>query len=59
MSLPARSIRTWEQLQQKFLDKYYPTAKISLLKRELVAPKQGGESLYEHYEWIRELEASC
>ncbi|CAM8937395.1 unnamed protein product [Rhodiola kirilowii] len=27
LSLPSGSIRTWDQMQKKFLDKYYPTAK--------------------------------
>ena len=60
MSLPSRSINTWNQLCAKLLDKFYPAAKISMLRRELAAPKQGvRETLYEYLERFKDLEANC
>lgn len=60
MSLPTISISTWDQLKHKFLDKFYPAAKIVILRRELAAPKQGvGETFYEYYKRFKELEVNC
>ncbi|CAM8934545.1 unnamed protein product [Rhodiola kirilowii] len=33
--LPSRNIRTWDQMQKKFLDKYYPAAKAGHVCRQL------------------------
>ncbi|CAM8947895.1 unnamed protein product [Rhodiola kirilowii] len=35
LSLPSGSIRTWDQMQKKFLDKYYPAAKVGHVRRQL------------------------
>ena len=60
LSLPSGSIRSWEQMQRKFLDKYYPPAKAAQLRRELQTIRQGpNEAIYEYLERFNALEQSC
>ncbi|CAM8951084.1 unnamed protein product [Rhodiola kirilowii] len=35
LSLPSGSIRTWPQMQKKFLDKYYPAGRAMQVRRQL------------------------
>ncbi|CAM8923449.1 unnamed protein product [Rhodiola kirilowii] len=48
LSLPSGSIRTWDQMQKKFLDKYYPAARAGQVRRLLQDMRQGpNESMYD------------
>ncbi|CAM8886620.1 unnamed protein product [Rhodiola kirilowii] len=60
LSLPSGSIRTWDQMQKKFLDKYYPAAKARQVCRQLQDMRQGpNESMYDYLEKFNALEQSC
>ncbi|CAM8890166.1 unnamed protein product [Rhodiola kirilowii] len=41
LSLPSGSIRTWAQMQKKFLNKYYPATRAMQVRRQLQDIKQG------------------
>ncbi|CAM8877436.1 unnamed protein product [Rhodiola kirilowii] len=41
LSLPPGSIRTWDQMQNKFLEKYYPAAKAGQVRKQLQDLRQG------------------
>ncbi|CAM8953820.1 unnamed protein product [Rhodiola kirilowii] len=60
MSLPSGSITSWEQLQRKFMDKYYCHSKAAQTRKELSMIKQGrGETLFDYLERFRQLKESC
>ncbi|CAM8941136.1 unnamed protein product [Rhodiola kirilowii] len=60
MSLPSGSITTWDQLQRKFMDKYYCHSKAAQARKELSMMRQGrGETLFDYLERFRLLEESC
>ncbi|CAM8940724.1 unnamed protein product [Rhodiola kirilowii] len=60
LSFPSGSIRTWGQMQKKFLDKYYPAGRAMQVRRQLQEIKQGAnESMYEYLEKFNRLERSC
>ncbi|CAM8953230.1 unnamed protein product [Rhodiola kirilowii] len=60
LSLPSGSIRTWGQMQKKFLDKYYPAGRAIQVRRQLQEIKQGAnESMYDYLEKFNRLERSC
>ncbi|CAM8996318.1 unnamed protein product [Rhodiola kirilowii] len=60
LSLPSGSIRTWGQMQKKFLDKYYPAGRAIQVRRQLQEIKQGtNESMYDYLEKFNRLERSC
>ncbi|CAM8934643.1 unnamed protein product [Rhodiola kirilowii] len=60
LSLPSRSIRTWAQMQKKFLDKYYPAGRAMQVRRQLQDIKQGpNETMYDYLEKFNRLERSC
>ncbi|XP_071923099.1 uncharacterized protein [Coffea arabica] len=49
--LPQGNITTCEQLQKKFLEKYFPASRAASLRKEICGIKQHpGESLYEYWE---------
>ncbi|CAM8951250.1 unnamed protein product [Rhodiola kirilowii] len=51
LSLPPGSIGTWDQMQKKFLAKYYPAAKAMQVRRQLQDMRQGpDESMYDYLE---------
>ncbi|CAA0809015.1 Unknown protein, partial [Striga hermonthica] len=54
------SIKTWEELNQKFLLKYFPPSKSMQLKSEITQFKQqDSEPLYEAWDRFRELLRRC
>ncbi|CAM9000064.1 unnamed protein product [Rhodiola kirilowii] len=60
LSLPSGSIRTWAQMQNKFLDKYYPAGWAMQVRRQLQDIKQGpNETMYDYLEKFNRLERSC
>ncbi|CAM8965588.1 unnamed protein product [Rhodiola kirilowii] len=60
LSLPSGSIRTWAQMQKKFLDKYYPAGWAMQVRRQLQDIKQGpNETMYDYLEKFNHLERSC
>ncbi|CAM8993900.1 unnamed protein product [Rhodiola kirilowii] len=60
LSLPSGSIRTWDQMQKKFLDKYYPAGRAMQVRRQLQDIKQGpNETMYDYLEKFNRLERSC
>ncbi|CAM8877476.1 unnamed protein product [Rhodiola kirilowii] len=60
LSLPSGSIRTWAQMQNKFLDKYYPAGREMQVRRQLQDIKQGpNETMYDYLEKFNRLERSC
>ncbi|CAM8957019.1 unnamed protein product [Rhodiola kirilowii] len=60
LSLPSGSIRTWAQMQSKFLDKYYPVGRAMQGRRQLQDIKQGpNESMFDYLEKFNRLEQSC
>ncbi|CAM8998249.1 unnamed protein product [Rhodiola kirilowii] len=60
LSLPSGSIRTWAQMQKKFLDKYYPARRAMQVRKQLQEIKQGpNETMYDYLEKFNQLERSC
>ncbi|CAM8910482.1 unnamed protein product [Rhodiola kirilowii] len=60
LSLPSGSIRTWAQMQKKFLDKYYPAGRAMQVRRQLQDIRQGpNETVYDYLEKFNRLERSC
>ena len=59
-SLPVNSITTWNQLVEKFLNKYFSPAKTECLIKEIQNFQQFDmESLYEAYERFKDLLRKC
>ncbi|CAM8943828.1 unnamed protein product [Rhodiola kirilowii] len=57
LSLPSGSIQTWNQMQRKFMDKYYPAGKAMQVRRQLQEIMQGpNESMYDYLEKVNRLE---
>ncbi|CAM8910865.1 unnamed protein product [Rhodiola kirilowii] len=60
MSLPSGSITSWDQLQRKFMDKYYSHSKAAQMRKELSMLRQGrGETLFDYLARFRQLEENC
>ncbi|CAM8966615.1 unnamed protein product [Rhodiola kirilowii] len=60
LSLPSGSIRTWAQMQRKFLDKYYPAGRAMQVRRQLQDIKQGpNETMYDYLKKFNHMERSC
>ncbi|CAM8920220.1 unnamed protein product [Rhodiola kirilowii] len=60
LSLPSGSIRTWAQMQKKFMDKYYSVGWAMQVRRQLQDIKQGpNETMYDYLEKFNHLERSC
>ncbi|XP_057770944.1 uncharacterized protein LOC130990733 [Salvia miltiorrhiza] len=58
--LPERSIRTWQELQSKFLEKYFPAARIQNLRTRISNIKMGwAEVLYEYWGRFKQMLAKC
>ncbi|GMJ16126.1 hypothetical protein HRI_005281800 [Hibiscus trionum] len=58
--LPPNSINTWGDLSRVFLDRYFPAAKATELRRNILSiQKMHDESLYEYWERFKKLCASC
>ncbi|CAM8886754.1 unnamed protein product [Rhodiola kirilowii] len=59
LSLPSGSIRTWAQMQKKFVEKYYPAGRAMQVRRQLQEIRQGpNETMYEYLEKFNHLERS-
>ncbi|CAM8991217.1 unnamed protein product [Rhodiola kirilowii] len=57
LSLPPSSIGTWDQMQKKFLTKYYPAARAMKVRRQLQDIRHGpNESMYDYLEKFNALE---
>ncbi|CAM8932014.1 unnamed protein product [Rhodiola kirilowii] len=60
LSLPSGSIYTWDEMQRKFLNKYYPVGRAMQLRRQLKELRQGpNETMYEYVDKFNALEKSC
>ncbi|CAM8979322.1 unnamed protein product [Rhodiola kirilowii] len=60
LSLPSGSIQTWDQMQRKFLNKYYPVGRAMQVRRQLQDLRQGpNETMYAYVEKFNALEQSC
>ncbi|CAM8975183.1 unnamed protein product [Rhodiola kirilowii] len=60
LSLPSDSIQTWDQMQKKFLKKYYPAGRAMQVRKQLQDLRQGpNESMYDYLEKFNHLEQSC
>ncbi|XP_039140472.1 uncharacterized protein LOC120277685 [Dioscorea cayenensis subsp. rotundata] len=59
-SLPEGFIKTWDQLLQVFLSKYFPPSKTTQLQNQITGFYQkDGESLYEAWDRFKELMRLC
>jgi hypothetical protein len=60
LSLPTGTIQTWDELELKFLEKYFPMAKYLDKKQEISNFRQGeSESLYDAWERFNLLLKRC
>ncbi|XP_057803312.1 uncharacterized protein LOC131018615 [Salvia miltiorrhiza] len=58
--LPESSITTWQQLQQKFLERYFPVSRIQSLRTRISNIKMGdGEILYDYWGRFKQMLAKC
>ncbi|KAJ0577076.1 putative retrotransposon gag domain-containing protein [Helianthus annuus] len=58
--LPPGSVNTWNDLAKKFLDKYFPEVKASILRKEIIGIKQAKrEALHTYWERFKKLCARC
>ena len=59
-SLKSQSIKTWDELEQKFLDQYFPPRKTTYLRSQILNFKQlDGEKLYQAWERYSSLLQLC
>ena len=59
-SLPTGSITTWEQMEQCFLEKYFPPSKTARLRNEITSfAQRDGESLYDAWDRYKGLLQMC
>ncbi|KAI3505831.1 hypothetical protein L1887_28117 [Cichorium endivia] len=59
-SLPSNSIATWDQLKAKFLQEFYPTSKMTEIRRAIQDFQQKpGEGFHEAWDRLKELMRSC
>ncbi|CAN6687819.1 unnamed protein product [Malus baccata var. baccata] len=59
-SLPANSITTWAELQERFLNKFFPSSKTLALKKEILAfAQKPNESFHEAWERYNEMYTKC
>ncbi|CAM8931690.1 unnamed protein product [Rhodiola kirilowii] len=60
LSLPSGSIQTWDQMQKRFLNKYYPSGRAMQVRRQFQDLRQGpNETMYEYVEKFQALEQRC
>ena len=58
--LPSGTITTWNAMKKAFLEKYFIASKATIIGKEICAIRQeGGETLYEYWERLKRLYASC
>ena len=59
-SLPPRSITTWNQLYELFMNKFFPPAKTTELRGQITGYRQRpGESFVETWERFKDMQAKC
>ncbi|CAM8884743.1 unnamed protein product [Rhodiola kirilowii] len=60
LALPSESIRSWAQMQAKFLAKYYPAGRAAQVRKQVQELRQGpNESMYDYLEKFNRIEGSC
>ena len=58
--LPSGSIKTWNEMKNLFLEKYFPASRVANIRKEICGVrKYNGESLHEYWECFKKLCASC
>ena len=58
--LLSRTITTWNEMKKVFLEKYFPSSKVTTIRKKICAIRQEGrETLYEYWERFKRLCASC
>ncbi|GMJ04675.1 hypothetical protein HRI_004136700 [Hibiscus trionum] len=58
--LPPNSVTTWTDMAKLFLDRFFPAAKASEIRRSILSIQQReAESLYEYWERFKKLCANC
>ena len=59
-SLLPNSVKSWDELVEKFLMKYFPPTKNAKLRNDITSFQQAdGESLYEAWDRFKELLRKC
>ncbi|XP_016652564.1 PREDICTED: uncharacterized protein LOC103343534 [Prunus mume] len=59
-SLPNASIRTWDELSNKFLQKFFPAQKTNKIRKEILGfTQKEGEAFHECWERYKEMISSC
>ncbi|CAL9024826.1 unnamed protein product [Prunus brigantina] len=59
-SLPNASIHTWEELSNKFLQKFFPAQKTNKIRQEILRfTQKEGEAFHECWERYKEMISSC
>ncbi|CAL2239443.1 unnamed protein product [Prunus armeniaca] len=59
-SLPNASIHTWEELSNKFLQKFFPAQKTNKIRKEILGfTQKEGEAFHECWERYKEMISSC
>ncbi|CAN6560086.1 unnamed protein product [Malus baccata var. baccata] len=59
-NLPLRSMNTWNQVKQAFLEQYFPATKAASIRKDICAIRQQhGEPFGDYYERFTYLVASC
>ncbi|CAL8175219.1 unnamed protein product [Prunus armeniaca] len=59
-SLPNASIHTWEELSNKFLQKFFPAQKTNKIRKEILGfAQKEGEAFHECWERYKEMISSC
>ena len=57
--LPFRSIKTWNEMNKLFLEKYFPVSRAANIQKEICGVRQhNGKSLHEYWERFKKLCAS-
>ncbi|KAH6766589.1 hypothetical protein C2S52_017572 [Perilla frutescens var. hirtella] len=59
-TLPTGAVTTWRQLQQKFLEKYFPASRVQEMRRRIGSLKMGtNESFYDYWGRFQTMLAKC
>ena len=59
-SLPSSSVGTWEEMEQLFLEQYFPASRTYSIRNEIANIEQGvDETLYEYWTRFNKLVDSC
>ncbi len=58
--LPPRSIRSWNEMEKIFLEKFFPASRVGNIRKEICGIKQmTRETLHEYWERFQQLTLSC